>query len=762
MSALAVLVGLCSCGLEEPYAKADETDATIEFVGRPVGFNNQTVDTKSEASGIENTVTNCYFLLFDASGNKVYMAGGPAESLQSFRIPKTELAAQNITSVTACYLVNVPASFVNGITGLTNPNPGTNDDQYINTAVIDIPEYQSGTPMGVPKIDHDNDPNTPLLACIPMFGQSPEPITLSSNTTLYQIPVKRLFAKVTMDLSLELELDGWNDIVQRSTYYKLNNYTLYNLPKKVALEGNTSESKWISTQSSFGNSSSGSLNQSIIYNKSGNYAFYLYVPEYYLNSKNNPSTDQRYKPQNVKSGTYPIYVKLNGSYTEYSYRAVTMEHNIYLGRDAHSDFSLERNIHYTNKLIIKGVSNHAGAEAEANIDHRVTTDIIHNPVEVEGESANCYIIAQTGTYSFPAYKGAYKDLENAELCKGDENSTVEVIASDNDGITILNGEYDEDSNFISFKVDNIADGNVVIALKNGDDIEWSWHLWCNSSSTVGDWIGNMTGWGEMDKQTYPNGKKLMDRNLGASSTSSTLNEGIGLYYQYGNKNPFIGSGYSGGGTNGNATWYAPTGQNDANGNPITEKAINDPCPPGYKIPDNMEETWSSSTSFDNSTLDASGLFSEGVLRIYNNPEAVYFPYSAYQGASSAKKTSNTDVYIEEELSRTGVIHRFQKTTINTNITTTYGAIWTNQSGKAREYYFGTIKLKDIVSNFTFISGEMKTSRWGNYSYVESIDWAATQSLKTLLAIGTEKESYDFYEADYSITTGLQVRCVEDE
>jgi hypothetical protein len=92
---------------------------------------------------------------------------------------------------------------------------------------------------------------------------------------------------------------------------------------------------------------------------------------------------------------------------------------------------------------------------------------------------------------------------------------------------------------ISFKsADTTTGGNAVIALKNGSEVLWSWHIWMN------------TAYNADDDQVYDTGNyyggtvTMMPYNLGAVNTTNTAVAAHafddGLLYQWGRKDPFLG------------------------------------------------------------------------------------------------------------------------------------------------------------------------------------------------------------------------------
>ncbi len=236
------------------------------------------------------------------------------------------------------------------------------------------------------------------------------------------------------------------------------------------------------------------------------------------------------------------------------------------------------------------------------------------------DPANCYIISESGTYTIPTVKGndmlsALSGVNSAELIWESFGTDVAPARGD----LIKNVSYDD--NTITFTTsDTFTEGNALIAAKDaGGNILWSWHVWLTDKP---------------EDQVYVNNAgTMMDRNLGATSVTPGDIETLGLMYQWGRKDPFMGGGsfsdsgesraasatvldwtstvsYDGytetvlGGTidysianpttfiqlcNNNSDWlYSSEYGVTDNTRWQSEKTIYDPCPAGYRVPDGGE------------------------------------------------------------------------------------------------------------------------------------------------------------------------------
>lgn len=216
-------------------------------------------------------------------------------------------------------------------------------------------------------------------------------------------------------------------------------------------------------------------------------------------------------------------------------------------------------------------------------------------------AANCYIVSASGAYRFKLVKG--NTLEPVG-----EVSSVKVLwesfgtdVKPNVGDLIKSVSFAD--GYVHFQTaDTFKEGNAVIAARDCfGDILWSWHIWLTD---------------EPRGQEYFNGAgTMMDRNLGATSATPGEVGALGLLYQWGRKDPFLGSSslshsvlakstiswpYARKRPNSNAEEYAdshPTtfilSRNSylsgSVGGQWTElndkKSVSDPCPFGWRVPE---------------------------------------------------------------------------------------------------------------------------------------------------------------------------------
>ena len=195
------------------------------------------------------------------------------------------------------------------------------------------------------------------------------------------------------------------------------------------------------------------------------------------------------------------------------------------------------------------------------------------------ETANCYVVNEAGTYAIPV---DVRGNEETPTLFG--LTSVEEVWDENDkvGSEKLYGKY------ITFKTE--GDGNALVAVKKGDDIVWSWHIW-ETSYVLGE-----------DDVTFTKGK-MMPVTIGAYKTvefeSNTYFNDNKIVFQYGRKDPFLAikgkySTTSASRATVSESIKAPnvfvSNQvgwcSDYNLNWNTTKTIYDPSPVGYKITSN--------------------------------------------------------------------------------------------------------------------------------------------------------------------------------
>lgn len=230
----------------------------------------------------------------------------------------------------------------------------------------------------------------------------------------------------------------------------------------------------------------------------------------------------------------------------------------------------------TYTTMTQGARTSGGLKRDVITKYTVTGTTIITPEDAPLKTANCYVFPATnGVYSIPATNkgnGAQGNDESSQSQEKDvehgqerlyttnsyplsysENYVAEVLwQTKNDDCAVTEGEIitlqgytknDKDATGeIRFNLTGIK-GNAVIALKDGPDgkILWSWHIWVIDhndltyveSDKYYDLTGNIT--------LNNNAGIIMNKNLGAYSTSTNDVHAYGLMYQFGRKDPFPGA-----------------------------------------------------------------------------------------------------------------------------------------------------------------------------------------------------------------------------
>ena len=253
-----------------------------------------------------------------------------------------------------------------------------------------------------------------------------------------------------------------------------------------------------------------------------------------------------------------------------------------------------------------GSEGEGGSGSEGGEDDGIDLSL-YTDLSAEG-TANCYLIQAAGNYKFKAVMG------NSDYSVGNVKKTEvlwETFGTDvmpNVGDLIKEVGYK--NGYVYFSTpETFKKGNASIAACNSKDkILWSWHIWCSEE-----------GW--IDHVYANNAGIMMDRNLGATSAAPGDVGAFGLMYQWGRKDPFMGSSASSGTTlaastgtwssvstsltkgvsvsyteanpttfiNGDADWCY--GANVVSNDHYhlrwmcSEKTMYDPCPVGYRVPD---------------------------------------------------------------------------------------------------------------------------------------------------------------------------------
>ena len=283
-------------------------------------------------------------------------------------------------------------------------------------------------------------------------------------------------------------------------------------------------------------------------------------------------------------------------------------------------------------------------------------------------TANCYNIIGAGYYQFKAVKGNSNDsvgtIDSVEVLW--ESFGTEVAPKV--GQLIESVSYED--GYVKFLTPYMSSqGNAVIAAKDASGkILWSWHIWLAPKPK--------------EEKYFNNAGTMMDRNLGALSAEPGDIRSLGLLYQWGRKDPFLGSSkyYEEEMANSTITWPAHVSSKQETGtieytiaNPTTlitfnslnydwyytgsdavenerwttsrkTKSIYDPCPVGWRVPDGgTRGVWAKALGttlcFKDCVYDKEAISLSGIL---GSGAAIWYPCPGYISHEGILRGAGTD------------------------------------------------------------------------------------------------------------------------
>ena len=324
----------------------------------------------------------------------------------------------------------------------------------------------------------------------------------------------------------------------------------------------------------------------------------------------------------------------------------------------------------------------------------------------EEGTANSYIVSQKGAYKFSTVKGNSSASVGAVASAEVLWESFGTDVTPNVGDLVKNAVYSD--GYITFQTaDTFKEGNAVIAAKDASGtVLWSWHIWLTDEP--------------QGQVYYNNAGTMMDRNLGATSATPGDVGALGLLYQWGRKDPFLGSSsihddsiaeakstitwpsaVSSDASNGtieyatanpttfitynsnNKDWYY-TGDMSTDNTRWTEsdkaKSIYDPCPQGWRVPDGGSNgVWSTALGSSSSLYDDS-LYS-------STNEGLNFSGKFGSASTIWYPASGSRLYTYGSLNSVGVFGRYWSASPDIGISYTAYSLRFNYGGPVIPAYY---------------------------------------------------------------------------
>lgn len=372
------VVSLASCVEEVPD---NRVAGMVQVMGRVTTFSERDVASRGLKTNEESKISNMTLFIFDDK-DVCINCQHVNSSNPVFVVDRQALKEATNNTLTACKLYI-----------LSNVFTDLSADTWKNKTLTNLLDYAvTSTNIVIP------DAGFPMLGHLDDVDLTPG-ATLPSD--ILEIPLKALYAKIVF--SVKVNPDQVTD--EYISSFQLSSWEVHNVPSGVRLGESVG-------QTAYSNSVNDSYESRTVtgvnpVSGSNELNFYFYMPEhkvepfisadeyeYPFDTIAHPEYKeyrQRYKPELVKGEGYtgkPTFVRMKGVYSDHQGHRKSVQYDVYLGNDNYSNFQIERNCQYNNRVTIKGLTNSNQADSlSVSFDHRVEiTDVPMFTVWMERET----------------------------------------------------------------------------------------------------------------------------------------------------------------------------------------------------------------------------------------------------------------------------------------------------------------------------------------------------------------------------------------
>lgn len=449
---IGALLSLTSCVMDDPFVNGGMPTPTpngnsgIQIIGAAEDFDFKQVGTRADDEGVADSyISEMTMLIFCKDGKMLQAVDANKNPLPSSHI--------NIRRSNPTFLINtseyngtgILASMEAGITIKYYDNKAENNDNISACSIYIVAnayhligeDLEAGDIKTIAdleaallEVDNLNMPyneETGEYIGLPMIGcardeETKEPTTFdlryktgnNNNNAVATIPLKKLYSKV----SFSIQVNSKQLVTGQVPEFKLENVEVYNVPSEVRMtyqEGNYIDNhgnKYIykyvndTEETAFSFAKNGMMPKDVVCRHSTSedtddvVSFHFYMPEHKVTPQytettypdypdNLPPDNRQYFKPKLIGEKIATFVRIYGAYTDHNGNILDVAYDIYLGQDNTDDFTIMRNQHLHNRLIINGITNHKdayGGENTISIDHRVSMEAIGYDLSIERET----------------------------------------------------------------------------------------------------------------------------------------------------------------------------------------------------------------------------------------------------------------------------------------------------------------------------------------------------------------------------------------